>query len=79
MLHNHIKEYKTSVTIYFNNINSLQYHAIFGRIWDPILLIVANVITVTGFNSVAMPVKFFIAGCCWVMKTDLEYWIVRCN
>jgi hypothetical protein len=44
-----------------------------------ILLIVGNVITVTGFNSVGMPVKFFIAGCCCKIKTDLEYWIVRCN
>ena len=47
MLHNHIKEYKIFLTKYFNNINSLQYHAIVGRIWGPILLIVAHEITVT--------------------------------
>ena len=47
MLHNHIKEYKTFLTKYFNNINSLQYRAIVGRIWGPILLIVANVIAIT--------------------------------
>ena len=79
MLHNHIKEHMTYVTIYSNSINSLQYHAIVGRVWGSILLIVTNMITVSGFNSVGMPVKFFIAGCCCVIKTDLEYWIVRCN
>lgn len=78
MLHSHIKEYDI-----FNKI--LEQHKLSPvprHCWKnmgPILLIVANVITISGFNSVGMPVNFFIAGCFCVKKTDLEYWIVRCN
>jgi len=79
MLQNHIKGHKTSATKYFNNKNSLQYHAIIGRMWDPILLIVTNVITITGSNSVGTPVKLFIACSRCIIRRDLEYWIVRCN